>query len=279
MVPSTAPALLERALQFEVLAADNLTQLTEEAGAAASPVAFAEALVQRSELTAYQAEQLLSDRPERLVLGGYRLLERVGVGGMGEVFQALQVKLKRIVALKLIRTDLAEQHPDAFERFRREALAVARLAHPNIVHIYDADEVNGTHFLVMEYVRGSDLSALVRERGRLPAIVACDYIRQAALGLQHAHENGLIHRDIKPSNILVGQSSGDGAGLGGTNYGLVKLLDLGLVRLGDQPTDGARRWPAGSSEHRNTSPPSRRATLARISAPTCTASAARFISC
>lgn len=114
---------------------------------------------------------------------------------------------------KLVRT------PEALRRFQREVEAAARLTHPNIVTAYDADEADGTHFLVMEYVEGSDLSALVKKHGPLPLSRALDCILQAARGLQHAHEHGVVHRDIKPANLLL-----DG-------QGTVKILDMGLARL------------------------------------------------
>src|SRR5262249_13209069 len=95
-----------------------------------------------------------------------------------------------------------------------------RLAHPHLVTVYDVDEVDGTHFLAMEYVEGIDLGQLVKTRGPLPSDRACDYVRQAALGLQHIHERGLVHRDIKPSNLFLT-----------SNETLIKVLDLGLARL------------------------------------------------
>jgi tetratricopeptide (TPR) repeat protein len=110
--------------------------------------------------------------------------------------------------------------PDAVKRFYREARAAARLAHPHLVTVYDVDEVGGTHFLAMEFVEGTDLGQLVKTRGPLPVARACDYVRQAALGLQHIHERGLVHRDIKPTNLFL---TG--------NETLVKVLDLGLARL------------------------------------------------
>src|SRR5262249_19146590 len=137
---------------------------------------------------------------------------------MGQVFQARQQRLQRLAALKVIRKDRLIS-PAAVERFHREAQAAARLAHPNIVAIYDAGEANGTHFLAMEYVEGTDLSKLVRDKGPLAVGPACGYIRQAALGLQHAHEQGLVHRDIKPSNLML------------TSKGVIKVLDMGLARL------------------------------------------------
>jgi serine/threonine protein kinase len=154
------------------------------------------------------------------VLRQYVLLERLGQGGMGQVFKARHRRLDRVVALKLLRQDRAAD-PEALLRFQREARATARAAHPNLVTIFDADEVGGTQFFTMEYLEGTDLSRVVKQRGPLPPALACDHVRQAALGLQHAHENGLVHRDVKPSNLML------------TAQGTVKVLDLGLARLED----------------------------------------------
>jgi WD40 repeat protein/serine/threonine protein kinase len=156
----------------------------------------------------------------------YRLLEKIGQGGMATVYRAVHTRLDRTFAVKVLplsRTD----RPEAVARFRREMKAVGRLRHPNIVQATDAGEENGVHFLVMEFVEGSDLSALVGRLGRLAPAVACEVVRQAALGLQHAHDAGLVHRDVKPSNLIL------------TPGGEVKLLDLGLALLGgDKAADG-----------------------------------------
>jgi serine/threonine-protein kinase len=136
-------------------------------------------------------------------MGPYRLLETLGEGGMGQVFKARHQRLNRLVALKVIRPERLLQNPEATRRFEREARSAAQLQHPNIVIIYDADKVNDTHFIAMEYVDGVDLARLVKENGPLPVAQACSFIRQAALGLQHAYDRGLVHRDIKPSNLLV----------------------------------------------------------------------------
>ena len=151
------------------------------------------------------------------IIPGYDLLEVLGAGGMGVVWKARQRRLDRIVALKLIRPELVG--PEVVASFQREAQAVARLAHPNIVTIHDADEVDGTHFLVMELVEGIDLGRLVADRGPLPVDVACTLARQAALALQHANERGVVHRDVKPSNLMAARPSG-----------MLKMLDLGLAR-------------------------------------------------
>jgi serine/threonine protein kinase len=135
---------------------------------------------------AISGQQVTPGRGQELVLGPYRLIARLGAGGMGEVFKARHVRMDRLVALKIIhKQQLASS--TAVERFRREARAAAQLAHPNIVIAYDADEVGDTHFLAMEYVEGTDLAAQVKKSSALPIVKACQFIRQAALGLQHAH--------------------------------------------------------------------------------------------
>ncbi len=133
---------------------------------------------------------------------------------MGAVYKARQVRLDKIVALKLLPRGRTGD-PLAVTRFEREMKAVGRLSHPNIVQAHDARDIEGTTVLVMEYVEGCDLSHLVRRVGPLPVADACELIRQAALGLQYAHENGLVHRDIKPSNLMLGlpaPAGGRGAG-------------------------------------------------------------------
>src|SRR5690606_32534879 len=132
----------------------------------------------------------------------YRLLEKLGQGGTGEVYRAVHSNLQRVVALKILaRSRLA--NAVAITRFRREVRAAGLLDHPAIVRATDAGEVDGTHFLVMEYVEGFNLSQLVRRIGPLPWADACQLITQAAGGLEHAHARGLIHRDIKPSNLML----------------------------------------------------------------------------
>src|SRR5262245_30963643 len=232
MSPVSVQDLINRLTRSEILTSDQLRELGETPEAVASPELFAEHLIQRKWLTSYQVDHLLTDRLAQLTLGGYRLLEPIGAGGMGEVFRALQIKLNRFVALKLVRKEFAAAHADALARFRREALAVAKLAHPNIVVIFDADEQEGTHYIVMEYVPGVDLSRYVKERGSLAVEGACECIRQAALGLQHAHENNLVHRDIKPSNLLLALPESErNSKTPNFSRGQVKILDLGLARI------------------------------------------------
>ncbi len=151
---------------------------------------------------------------------------------MGAVYEARHTKLDKTFALKVLPPGFAS-NAAALSRFEREMKAVGKLDHPHIIKATNADEWNGTHYLVMEYIEGSDLSVLVKERGVLSVRDACKVIRQAALGLQHAHEHGLVHRDIKPSKLFL------------TKSGQVKLLDLGLARLGGDDQENAGLTSSG----------------------------------
>jgi WD40 repeat protein len=148
----------------------------------------------------------------------YQVLELLGSGGMGAVFKARHLLMERTVALKVISKDLTDR-PAAVERFRLEVRAAARLAHPNIVTAYDAEQAGDVHFLAMEYVDGIGLDRALEQRGPFPVAEACRLMRQVALALQHAHERGMVHRDIKPANLLL------------TPDGQVKVLDFGLARF------------------------------------------------
>jgi serine/threonine protein kinase len=185
---------------------------------------LAKELIKRRWLTPFQAVQLLRGLGQDLILGPYLLLDQLGHGGMGLVFKARHQLMNRIVAIKIIHKR-TKRHAEAVRRFQREVRASAQLSHPNIVLAHDAAQIGETHFLVMEYVDGIDLGRLVEQRGALPPEQACDYIRQAARGLQHSHERGLVHRDIKPSNLLIARE------------GVVKILDLGIVRLEQGPEE------------------------------------------
>src|SRR5262249_37250707 len=148
----------------------------------------------------------------------YKVLERLGAGGMGSVYLCEHTLMRRRVAVKVLPTSGKPEDNSSLERFYREARAVAALDHPNIVRAYDIDHDDKRHFLVMQHVDGPSLQDIVSKRsGPLAVLRACHYIRQAAQGLQHAHEAaGLVHRDIKPGNILVDRN------------GAVKVLDMGL---------------------------------------------------
>jgi eukaryotic-like serine/threonine-protein kinase len=156
------------------------------------------------------------------IAGRYRLDRRLGAGGMSTVYQGLDRVLERPVAIKLLAEHLAED--DGFvARFRREALAAARLVHPNIVQVYDSghDEESHRHYIVMEYVQGQTLAQVLRERGRLPVGEAVEIVCQACEGLEYAHRHSVIHRDVKPGNLLINPD------------GLVKLADFGIAKAAE----------------------------------------------
>ncbi len=171
-------------------------------------------LVEKKWLSAYQADQLLAGRT-KLTLGPYIIIDWIGQGGMGQVFKGVHEMLGRECAIKVL--PLSKSTPEAVSNFRREIQTQAKLDHNNLVRAHDAGEDGNVHFLVVEYVPGTDLRRLVRTNGKLSVQQASNIIKQTAEGLAHAHDNGLIHRDIKPGNILV------------TPDGIAKLSDLGLA--------------------------------------------------
>ena len=191
------------------------------------------------------ARAIQTDTP---TIPGYAILSLLGRGGMGEVYKATHLGLHRTVALKIIRKDLVNSK-GALLRFQREMRAAGNLDHPNVIAAQDAGETGGVFYFAMDYCEGIDLKQYVEQKGPLAVDEACDLIRQAALGLQHINEHGLVHRDIKPSNLLLtsptsqdeGQpssslspASGERAGVRGSSSesgGVLKILDLGLARL------------------------------------------------
>jgi hypothetical protein len=176
-------------------------------------------LVRDAIVTYFQAEQFLQGKWRRFTIGKYKVLERLGSGGMGSVYLCEHKFMRRRVAVKVLPSAKAEES-SALERFYREARAVAALDHPNIVRAYDIDQDDKLHFLVMEYIDGSSLQEIVKRHGPLDPIRAAHYVSQAAGALEHAYETAkLIHRDIKPGNILVDRA------------GTVKVLDMGLARF------------------------------------------------
>jgi len=187
LVPDEASAVLEKVTADPATTADEL----------------ASRLIEKRLLTPFQAEQLLAGRGEECVIAGrYRILEKLGEGGMGAVYKAQDTTLDRVVAVKVLPPGRLND-AEAVARFQREAKALARLSHPHIIHAFDAGEDRDRHFLVMEFVEGVTLDRVLREHGALSPTQAADLVYQAALGLEHAHEKGLIHRDIKPANLLV----------------------------------------------------------------------------
>src|SRR4051812_1778068 len=226
MVITSTTALVDALRQFRLLEPEQLGEAGHLESLHSDPEALAGELIRRGWLTSYQANQVLQGCGQDLLLGSYVLLEKLGEGGMGQVFKAKNWKLGRVVALKLIRKDRLDS-PAAVHRFQRGGRAAAALDHPQVGRAYDADQIGGTHLLVMEYIEGTtDLARLVTKNGPLPVPQACEYVRQAALGLQHAHDRGMVHRDIKPANLLL---TADGK--------VVKVLDMGLARLDSAEED------------------------------------------
>ncbi|HEV3145919.1 MAG TPA: protein kinase [Gemmataceae bacterium] len=188
-----------------------------------SPEKLGRALVTAGLLTSYQLDRILAGATHGLVLGNYRVLERLGGGSVGVVFLAEHMLLKRRVAIKVLPAD--DNFPQSvLERFYSEMRVLAQLDHPHIVAAYDAGlipapdkTVQTLHYLVMELMAG-DLEQYVYDHGTLPIPLACEWIRQAASGLQQAHDHHLIHRDLKPSNLLR------------TEQNQIKLVDFGLAR-------------------------------------------------
>jgi serine/threonine-protein kinase len=208
------------------------------------PRELANYLVEMEWLTEYQVSLLFAGRWEELTLDGYVILDRLGEGGVSEVFKAWDTTKGRLVALKVLHQHLTDQS-SAVREFQRELQAVTRLSHPNIIRTFDANQVGASHYFAMEHVEGMDLDRYVRQSGPLPIEEACEYIRQIAQGLQHAHQLGLVHRDIKPANLfLVNPPLRGSAGPGRRGPDpVVKIVDWGLARI--RPDAGGDLDPSG----------------------------------
>ena len=194
------------------------------------PRAAADALIRGGLLTHFQAEQLLLGKYKGFALGRYKLLERIGVGGMGQVFLCEHQDTRARVAVKVLPPARAN-HPSALGRFHREARAAAALDHPNVVRTRGLDRDGDLHFLVMDYVPGPNLLDVVKRFGPLPVARAASYARQVADALDYAHRRGIVHRDVKPGNVLIDRR------------GTARLLDLGLARfVGDRFDDLTKRY-------------------------------------
>jgi len=189
-MPVPLEQFVQQLSESGVMSADDVRSfrdgLPADKRAAGDVQEFARELVRQKKLASYQATAIYQGRAQSLVYGNYLILDKLGQGGMGTVFKARHRRMNRVVALKVM-SQQAMKAPDAVKRFRREVEAAARLTHPNIVAAFDADEARGVHFLVMEYVEGTDLAARVKKHGPLPVAAAIDCIVQAARGLAHAH--------------------------------------------------------------------------------------------
>ena len=194
-----------------ILAGDTLKDFLPPNGTPKDAEELARELVKQKKLTKFQAEEVYKGKGKSLTLGNYVLMEKTGAGGMGQV-------MDRLVAVKLLPPAMTKDKA-AIARFEREVKAAAKLRDPNIVAADDADQANGVHFLVMELVEGSDLSALVKKNGPFGIDQAVNCITQAARGLEATHAEGIVHRDIKPANLLLDKRE------------TVKVLDMGLARI------------------------------------------------
>jgi serine/threonine protein kinase len=221
-VPSSVNDFLDVCRKSGVVEENSLSAIT--GSAATTPVSAAKALVRAGALTKFQAAQLLAGKYRGLRFDRLKILDKIGAGGMGTVFLCEHLGLRKKVAVKVLPPDQAGDEGTR-ERFFREARAAAALDHPNIVRVHDMASSGGVHYIVMEYVEGQDLQSVLNKYGAMPYGRACTYIAQAALGLQHAHEKGLVHRDIKPANLLVDKD------------GVVKILDLGLATFNSESAE------------------------------------------
>ena len=196
----------EKQLREEAAAAGGESELSDES--------LANKLVDTEVITRYQADQMLTGR-NKLNLGPYLVTDFIGQGGMGQVFKAVHNVMGRECAVKIL--PVHKSTPETIANFTREIRTQAKLDHPNLVRAYDAGQDGSVHYLVTEFVPGTDLRRLIRSDGPLTMQQAACVIMQAARGLHHAHESDLIHRDVKPGNILV------------TPEGIAKVSDLGLA--------------------------------------------------
>jgi eukaryotic-like serine/threonine-protein kinase len=227
-VPSSVEELLQLIRKSGMIEDQKLTAYLQRRqagrGLPPDPREAADSMVKDGLITNFQAEQFLLGKWRGFTIGKYKLLERVGVGGMGQVFLCEHMYMKRRVAIKVLPPAKAEQ-PAALGRFYREARAAGSLEHVNIVRTHDIDQDGNLHFIVMEYVDGSNLLDMVKKAGPMDIRRASHYIRQVALGLDFAFKSGIIHRDIKPGNVLVDRK------------GVAKILDMGLARFYKDQTD------------------------------------------
>ena len=220
--------LVDDALFIDRLASSGLRsaeQIERIRGEERGDLSVSDLLIDRGALTPWQADMIKTGRLQGLLLNEYEILEPIGAGGMGQVFRALHRRMNRFVAVKVL-PGQAFASNTAAQRFQQEARTAARLTHPNIVMTLDAGHHEGTEFIVMEYIDGVDLSALVKRDGPLALKRAIDIVLRIAEALKYAHEQGVIHRDLKPHNVMIDDEE------------RVRILDLGLASMVDSDGGG-----------------------------------------
>jgi serine/threonine protein kinase len=233
-VPTSVDEFLALLTRSKVVERKRLAAWLRRFGAPfATPEQLANRMLVDGLLTPFQMTHLLQGKWRGYFVGHWKVLGPIGSGRMGAVYLCEHRHLRRQAAIKIL-LGIRAQDQTALGRFEREARAAAALDHPNIVHAFDVGCEDGLHYLVMEYVNGVSLRRIVEDKGPLPPAEAARYLHQAALGLQHAHEAGLVHRDIRPSNLMV---DGDG---------IVKILDFELARFDEDESDLTRVGRLGS---------------------------------
>lgn len=221
-MPSGVEEFIERVVQSGLMSMRDVAEFHRTLGPdkRSDPELFAKELVRARKLTKFQASAIYQGKTQGLVFGDYFVLDKIGVGGMGKVFKARHRVTGDIVALKVM-SSTAMKSAKAIRRFQQETEVAKRLRHPSIVATYSSGELEGLHYLIMQFIDGDNLRSEVKSRGPLPINDVIDYTIQAAKGLEYAHSEGAVHRDIKPSNLLLDKS------------GAVMILDMGLARIED----------------------------------------------
>ncbi|MBY0325569.1 MAG: SUMF1/EgtB/PvdO family nonheme iron enzyme [Gemmataceae bacterium] len=209
---------LQRLFDSGILTEQNFNALEQKKIHHQNVESFIKDLIESKLLTKFQAEQIIAGKGESLAFGKYIIQEKLGAGGMGQVYKAYHPEAAKLVAIKVILTQ-GKFDTESIKRFEREVKASEKLVHPNIIAVLDSGSSKGSLFMVMELIEGKDLFELINEKGKLAIKEAVAYIIQAARALEHAHANGVIHRDVKPANLIA------------DSQGLLKIVDMGLAKI------------------------------------------------
>ena len=209
---------LQRLFDSGILAEQNLNAVEEAKTRHQNVESFIQDLIESKLLTKFQAEQIIAGKGDSLTFGKYIIQEKLGAGGMGQVFKAYHPESAKLVAIKVILPQ-GKFDTESVKRFEREVKASEKLVHPNIIAVLDSGSSKGSLFMVMELIEGKDLFELINEKGKLSVNEAVAYIIQAARALEHAHANGVIHRDVKPANLIA------------DSHGFLKIVDMGLAKI------------------------------------------------